>query len=87
MIRRANEDEANIDAKDGHGWTALSWATRTGHEAIVEILLDKGATVDAADEKCRTPLLLATENGHEACVKLLLDNGANVNANSFGGTP
>lgn len=87
MIRRANEDEANIDAKDGHGWTALSWATRNGHEAIIEMLLDKGATVDAADEKCRTPLLLATENGHEACVKLLLDNGANVNANSFGGTP
>jgi hypothetical protein len=36
-----------INAKDKNGWTALSWAVERGHEAIVKLLLDKGAEVNA----------------------------------------
>ena len=30
-----------------YGWTALMWAAQEGHEAVVKLLLDKGAAVDA----------------------------------------
>ncbi|OAG06012.1 ankyrin [Paraphaeosphaeria sporulosa] len=59
--------EADINVQGGHYGNALQAASSRGHEAIVKLLLDKGA--EAAS--CR---------GHEAIVKLLLDKGAEVNA-------
>ncbi|RYP03043.1 hypothetical protein DL764_005422 [Monosporascus ibericus] len=48
-------------------------------EAIIRLVLDKGANIDSKDGKYgRTLLSLAAANGHEAVVKLLLDNGANT---------
>jgi ankyrin repeat protein len=49
----------------------LLWAAEKGHEAIVKLLLEKGADVEAKDrEYGLTPLLWAALNGHEAIVKL-----------------
>jgi ankyrin repeat protein len=49
-----------------------------GREAVVELLLEKGADVESKDRLGRTPLLCAAINGHEAVVKLLLEKGANL---------
>ena len=52
-----------------------------GHEAVVKLLLEKGADVESEDAKFGmgyTPLLLAARNGHEAVVKLLLEKGAEL---------
>ncbi|KAL2060787.1 hypothetical protein VTL71DRAFT_8839 [Oculimacula yallundae] len=54
------------------GRTPLAWAAENGHEAIVQLLLDKGANADLKDENGWTPLSWATRNGHEAVIKLLL---------------
>jgi len=51
---------------------------RTGHEAVVKLLLEKGADVESKDWYGWTPLWQAAENGHEAVVKLLLEKGTNV---------
>ena len=47
-----------------------------GHDAIVSILLDRGANIDAVDGFKRTALIWAAKEGHEKVVALLLDRGA-----------
>ncbi|PWO15022.1 hypothetical protein PtrARCrB10_12117, partial [Pyrenophora tritici-repentis] len=50
------------------------------HEAIVKLLLNKGADVNAQGGEYGNALQAASAGGHEAIVKLLLDKGAGVNA-------
>ena len=68
--------------------TPLSWAAAKGHEAIIRLLLDKGANIEAKDEWSRTPLSWAAAKGREAIIQLLLDKGANIEAkDKWGRTP
>jgi ankyrin repeat protein len=39
---------------------------KNGHEAVVKLLLEKGAELESKDKDGRTPLSWAAENGHEA---------------------
>ncbi len=59
-----------------------------GHEAIVRLLLEKGAYIEATNNYDSTPLKWAAQRGHEAIVKLLLEKGANIEAkDNDGWTP
>jgi hypothetical protein len=74
--------------KRQYGRAPLSWASKSGHEAFVKLLLKKGAIVDSVDNNRGTPLSWAAVNGHEAVVKLLLENGAIVDSvDNNRGTP
>ena len=62
------------------GYTPLHEATASGHQNVVEFLLEK---TDSALVNCRTvggytPLHIAANNGHEQCVEVLLYHGADI---------
>ncbi|RDA88261.1 hypothetical protein CP532_0314 [Ophiocordyceps camponoti-leonardi (nom. inval.)] len=79
---------AHIDAIDGQGRTALSWASCNGHRTVVQKLISKGAGLNVRDCDGSTPLFLALYNGHEAIARILVEKGAEVNIrDSNGWTP
>jgi ankyrin repeat domain-containing protein 50 len=66
---------ANINSKDedSYGGTALHWAAKNGHEAVVKQLLEAKCYDPDVDNYGRTALHWAAKNGHEAVVQLLLE--------------
>lgn len=67
---------SNTDEKDTWGWTPLSWAARSGHEAVIKVLLETSKVdVESKDKYGQTPLSWAAENGYVPVVKLLLETG------------
>jgi ankyrin repeat protein len=58
------------------GQTPLSYAEEYGHEAVVKLLLEKGAELESKSDYGQTPLSYAAQYRHEVVVKLLLEKGA-----------
>jgi ankyrin repeat protein len=62
------------------GWTALHYAAASGDDAIVRLLLGRGARIDAVSPPASgayTPLMMAAREGHQDTALLLIDAGAN----------
>ena len=60
--------------------TILLWASSYGHNKLIKILLECGAsTHNTTGITGRTPLHKAASNGHIETVKLLISKGADVN--------
>ncbi|KAF5648056.1 xylosidase glycosyl hydrolase [Fusarium sp. NRRL 52700] len=88
---------ATVDSADRTGRTPLSYAAEQGHEAIMVMLLERGAKVDSQDGEVvpkwhyhnenagRTPLSFAAEKGHEAAAHILIANGASSSIKSRSG--
>ena len=36
----------DLDSKDSNGQTPLSWAAKSGHKAVVKLLVEKGAKLE-----------------------------------------
>jgi ankyrin repeat protein len=68
------------NAPGGFCGNALQVASVEGNEAIVRLLLEKGAEVNAQGGHFGNALQSAAVMGHEAIVRLLLEKGAKVNA-------
>jgi hypothetical protein len=89
VVQKLIEYDAEIDARDGDGWTPLSWASRGAHfkdGSVVRLLLERGADVHSrADDDGFTPLHRASEYGALEIVRLLLEHGADVEAVSVDG--
>jgi hypothetical protein len=49
--------DIDLETSNENGRTPLSWAAQQGHEAVVKLLLEKGAEIEAKDDDGRTPLL------------------------------
>ena len=79
-----------LESNDNDGRTLLSRAAENGYEAMVKLLLEKGAELETKDKNYgQTPLSWAASNGHEVVVKLLLEEGAKLETkdNNNGRTP
>ena len=71
-----NRSEADVNARDSWGTTALHWAANGGSESIVKLLLStQKVDVEAQDKFCVTPFMGAAAEGHTEVVKILLDLG------------
>jgi hypothetical protein len=62
-----------------NGCTPLMSAASNNHTAVVDLLLETGASVNVQDQLGHGALFLAAQHGHADMVKLLLDHGADVN--------
>ncbi len=60
------------------GWIPLHVAARIGHNATVQLLLEKGANLETKDRSGQTALHVAAGNSHKATVQLLLDKVADT---------
>ncbi|KAH6665944.1 ankyrin repeat-containing domain protein [Halenospora varia] len=62
------------------GETPVHRASRGGYEAVVEFLLQHGASITTTDEINESPLLLAAGEGYMSIVKILIRHGADIDA-------
>jgi hypothetical protein len=79
QIQAALDRGARVDARNSHGQTALHIvAAKEGEHsvAIVNILLNSGASVELSANNGDKPLYIAATLGHGLTVKALLDEGA-----------
>ncbi|KAL9951626.1 hypothetical protein ACROYT_G044327 [Oculina patagonica] len=76
----ASEDDAicRTNLTDNQGLTPLHIAAYNNHFAVVQYLLQQGASVDPRDKHRRTPLFLAAGEGATESVQALINAGADV---------
>lgn len=70
---------ADVNAKDGDGWTALMLAIVKGHLDAARALLCEGADVHSKNNRGWTALRFAVSMDDSEAVRLLLEMGADVN--------
>ena len=91
VIEAMIESGANLslDTKDEHGCTPLFLAAKSGHEAVVSLLIERDdVDINSKGENAWTPLWGAARNGHEEVVRLLIERGVEINSrDSWGQTP
>ena len=72
LARLLLDHGADVQAHGGwKGWTPLHWAAYRGRDAVVELLLARGADPLAVDEEGRLPHDLALQHGHDKVAALL----------------
>jgi ankyrin repeat protein len=78
-VRTLLGKQADVNAPQPDGSTALHWAVYNEDVALVDALLSAGADVKAVNREGATPLYLATVSGNVDIIGKLLKHGADVN--------
>ena len=87
-VRALLASDADVNARQGDGATALHWAAHLNDLDAADLLIRAGAAVDAKNDLGVTPLWVATTAGNAAMVaKLLAARGDPNIAPDTGGTP
>src|SRR5262245_43336762 len=68
-----------VHQPDSLGMYALHTASRHGHTATVNLLVEKGADINQKHFGNQSALYYATERMHKETIKLLLQKGADTN--------
>ncbi len=70
-VQQALKNEADVDAADAQGTTALMFAASEGHTQIVKLLLEYDANIDAQNDAGWTAAKFARSRGHTATLRRL----------------
>ena len=79
-VRALLQQNADVNAPQIDGTTALHWAVETDDLELTDLLIRAGAHVSAANKAGATPLLLATINGNATLIERLITAGADPKA-------
>ncbi len=79
-VRTLLQQNADVNAPQPDGTTALHWAARWNDLEMAGLLIQAGADAHAANRDGATPLFLAAENGSAPMIERLLAAGADPNA-------
>ena len=77
VVRQLLKYDADVNARDKDGRTAIWLAAFFGHEDVVRLLAQAPAQIDAADDNGATPLMAASQENHVGVIQILLDANAN----------
>jgi uncharacterized protein len=78
-VRTLLTQNADVNAPQADGATALHWAVHHGDKELTDMLLRAGANAKAANREGATPLWLASVNGDAAIIAALVAAGADPN--------
>ncbi len=84
-VRALLKQQADVNATEPDGTTALHWAAYRDQAEIADLLIRGGAQVQVKNRYGVTPLSLACKNGNGAIVSSLLAAGADPNTALPGG--
>ncbi len=79
MVQELIDTEAELDAVDNLGRTAIMDASVEGYEDLIELLSMEGADVNIQDHKKDTALIIAARRGMKGSMNALIAAGASVN--------
>lgn len=77
-LQRLVANGADMDARDGHGQTALMIAAAEGRGQVVDWLVGCGADLDHTAKYGLSALMLAVVRGHLDIVRMLTNAGADL---------
>ncbi|KAJ3494398.1 hypothetical protein NLG97_g4106 [Lecanicillium saksenae] len=83
LVEAGVDVNVRVRSVGGNRTTPLHLAAFSGHDGVVQILLNNDAYIEALDGTDHTPLVLATAGGHASTVRILLDGGADMTAVDF----
>ncbi len=86
MLKAAITAGADVNARDGRGWTALMYAVDNGYVLLVSQLLEAQADVNVRAPEGATALFMAAAHGHTEIIELLMKAGADVSIRDTKGT-
>ena len=66
LVKLLLDQNADINATQTGGYTALHAAAQNGDEELIKLLLEQRADINAMTDSGKTPMELAIESGHEA---------------------
>jgi ankyrin repeat protein len=86
-VKKALENNANVNSKDTDKRTLLLIATNNGDIEMAKLLVEYGADVNLQADNMDSPFLYAGASGQVELVKLFLDHGARFDLfNRYNGT-